>query len=121
MEGLYLIMNFTLPPVCTAIVKNKTDKDICNLEFIWVKRPDLSGKIKKIKKGDFKRIGVGNLVEGVAPLKMYYLDENNYRNEYTIFEELQGLVERLICITLLGIYEDGGLEFSIDPNYELPL
>ena len=115
-------------PICTTIVKNNTDRDLYNFAFIWLGKPNFPIKVKKIKKGTFQRAsiptitlnqtGILNQSEGIAPLKMYYTDENNYRNEYTILEELEGLRQRSICINILGLYEDGGLKYVVDPKYE---
>ena len=115
-------------PICTAVIKNTTDRDLYNFEFIWLAKPNFSIKVKKIKKGNFQRAaiptiilngtGSQNQLESIAPLKMYYTDENNYRNEYTILEELEGLRERLICINILGLYEDGRLKYEVDPKYD---
>ena len=111
--------DFRTPPICTAIVKNGTNNILYNFEFIWLKRPDLSRKIKKLKNGEYKIVGMGNVSRNaVSPLKMFYTDVNNYRHEYTIFEELEGLVRRIIYITILGLNENGGIEFTVDPNFK---
>jgi len=104
--------------MCTAIIKNNTDRDLSNIKLVWLGKPNFPAIFKMIKKGKSKRAGIPSLVEGCAPLKMYYTDENNYRNEYTIFEELHGLCDKLICITVIGIYEDGGLNYILDPCYD---
>ena len=105
-------------PICTVVIKNNTNIDLYKLTFVWLAKTNFPVNIKKIKKGDFKRVGMPNILEGLAPLKMYYTDESNYRNEYTILEELQGRSTRLICIDIIGLDESGGLNFEVDPKYD---
>ena len=107
-----------LSPLCIAVVKNKTKTNIENLEFVWLAKADFPVKIKKIKKGDFKREGMGNLANGIAPLMMYYTDSSNIKHKYTILEELEGFRQRLICVSITAINEDGGLTYDVDPKYE---
>jgi len=106
-----------LAPICTAVVKNKTDITLENIEFVWLAKPDFPAKIKKIKKGDFKRLGMANLSYGTAPLIMYYIDQSNIKHEYTILENLEGFRQRLICISITAIDEKGDLKYNVDPKY----
>lgn len=107
-------------PLCTAVVKNKTKTHIQNIELVWMKKPDIPIKLKKIKKGDFKRECLPSSANGKAPLKMYYTDPSNTKHEYTILEELVGMQGRLICISITEIDESGDLKFDVDPCYQPP-
>jgi len=105
-------------PICTAVVKNKTTTNIENLEFVWLGKADFPVQIKKINKGDFKREGMSNLSNGIAPLMMYYTDQSNIKHEYTILEDLEGFRQRLIYITITSLDENGELSFDVDPKYD---
>jgi len=49
---------------------------------------------------------------------MYYIDQSNIKHKYTILEELEGLRQRLICISITEIDGNGDLKYDVDPKYE---
>ena len=100
-----------------VVIKNKTDIDLNNLQLIWLRKPDIPVEVKDIKKGDFQRVSLPNLVYGTAPLKMYYLDKLNVNHEYPILAEITGFQEKYICITITEISEYGELKYEVNPNY----